>query len=140
MTGTDYFFKKLAFIIKNCYTVFRNAVSERLPERKLYMSLDNMKFHRVFSKSMYKNLKLPLGEMSFTKDFVNDSRGDLYPLTEKSEMCTEQAEGNRYIVSGGTAERMFTRFLPFATYEISFESENGGGGFVFPMTTVPPAQ
>ncbi|MBR5528511.1 MAG: hypothetical protein IKV97_05845 [Clostridia bacterium] len=95
------------------------------------MSLDNMKFHRVFSKSMYKNLKLPLGEMSFTKDFVNDSRGDLYPLTEKSEMCTEQAEGNRYIVSGGTAERMFTRFLPFATYEISFESENGGGGFVF---------
>ena len=35
------------------------------------------KFNRRFSLSMYKNMKIKLGEMSFYKDFVTDARGDL---------------------------------------------------------------
>lgn len=53
------------------------------------MNWDNLKFRRIFSKSMYKNLKLPLAEMTFTKDFVNDKRGDLYPIIEKDSACAE---------------------------------------------------
>ncbi|MBO5755526.1 MAG: hypothetical protein J6W28_04060 [Clostridia bacterium] len=46
-------------------------------------------FKRKFAISMYKNMGISLGEMSFLKDFVNHTRGDLYPLLEKSEGCTE---------------------------------------------------
>ena len=34
-------------------------------------NFDRFVFQRVFSKSMYKDLKLPLAEMTFTKDFIN---------------------------------------------------------------------
>ena len=33
-------------------------------------------FKRKFSLSMYKNLKIKLGEMSFFKDYVHDTRGN----------------------------------------------------------------
>ena len=36
------------------------------------MDITNAVFKRQFSMSMYKNLKLPLGEMTFTKDFVQE--------------------------------------------------------------------
>ena len=90
-----------------------------------------MKFHRVFSKSLYKNLKLPLSEMTFLKDFVNDTRGDLYPLICKDPTCEEMVKNNRYCVSNGTVERMFTQFFPYATYEISFSLLNGKCGVAF---------
>ena len=61
-----------------------------------------MNFQRVFSKSMYKTLKLPLSEMTFTKDFVNDKHGDLYPIILKDDYCIEQIENNRYYVQNGT--------------------------------------
>ncbi len=95
------------------------------------MNFNEMKFQRVFSKSMYKSLRLPLAEMTFTKDFVNDKRGDLYPVIIKDAGCDERIETNRYHVQNGTVERMFTRFFPYATYEISFFDLNGGCGFVF---------
>ena len=95
------------------------------------MRLEDMTFHRVFSRSMYKTLKLPLGEMTFTKDFVNDTRGDLYPLIAKDAACTECIEHNAYRVRQGTAERMFARFFPFAGYEITFSAADGGCGFSF---------
>lgn len=95
------------------------------------MNFDEIKFQRVFSKSMYKDLKLPLAEMTFTKDFVNDKRGDLYPVISKDNACIELLENNRYHVQSGTVERMFTRFFPYATYEISFSELKGGCGFVF---------
>lgn len=88
-------------------------------------------FKRKFSISMYKNMGIPLGEMSFFKDFVNDTRGDLYPLIEKSDDCNEQVYGNRYHISCGRAERVFCQLFPFATYELSAESVNGEVGFVF---------
>ena len=43
----------------------------------------NAEFKRKFSLSFYKNMKLRLGEMSFYKDFVTDTRGDLYPVVFK---------------------------------------------------------
>ena len=95
------------------------------------MNLNDREFQRVFSKSLYKNLKLPLAEMTFTKDFVNDKRGDLYPVISKDDACIELIENNCYLVQKGTIERMFTRFFPYATYEISFSDLNGNCGFVF---------
>ena len=80
---------------------------------------------------MYKNMQLPLGEMNFLKDFVNDTRGDLYPIVEKSEGCQERVGENRYHVESGSAERVFCQFFPFATYEIEAERVCGEIGFVF---------
>ena len=94
------------------------------------MDMENTVFRRVFSRSLYRNLKLPLGEMSFGKDFVNDTRGDLYPVIKKDEKAVETVEGGRYLTLGGEVCRMFARFFPFATYELSF-SGTGGCGFVF---------
>lgn len=86
---------------------------------------------RKFSVSTYKNLKIRLGEMSFFKDFVHDTRGDLYPILEKSEDCLEGVEGNRYVLEGGRVSRLFCQFFPFGTYEVAFSSEEGSVGFRF---------
>ena len=85
---------------------------------------------------MYKNMGTSLGEMCFLKDFVNDTRGDLYPLTEKSPDCVETVIENRYRVFGGSAERVFCQFFPFATYEMKAESLSGEAGFVFRLPDV----
>lgn len=44
------------------------------------MSLQNILFKRRFAVNFHGNLRLKMGEMSFYKDFVNDRRGDPYPL------------------------------------------------------------
>ena len=88
-------------------------------------------FKRKFAISMYKNMGIPLGKMTFLKDFVNDTRGDLYPLLKKSDGCTESVSENRYRVCGGSAERVFCQLFPFATYELVAESILGEAGFVF---------
>ena len=74
-------------------------------------------FKRKFSVSMYKNLQIKLGEMSFFKDFVNDSRGDLYPVMQKSPDCVECVENNSYVIKCGTVKRLFCQFFPYASYE-----------------------
>ena len=86
---------------------------------------------RKFSVSMFKNLKIRLGEMSFSKDFVGTDRGDLYPILEKSEDCLERVAGNRYAVEGGRVARLFCQFFPFATYEAAFSLKEGHVGFRF---------
>ncbi|MBO5269822.1 MAG: hypothetical protein J6B77_03485, partial [Clostridia bacterium] len=93
-------------------------------------------FKRKFAISMYKNMGISLGEMSFFKDFVNDTRGDPYPLTKKSSDCVETVSANRYRVSGGSAERVFCQFFPFATYEMKAEALCGEAGFVFRLPDV----
>ncbi len=50
------------------------------------MIFSDLEFRRKFSMTMYKNLKLSLGRMTFTKDFVTDRRGDLYPVLEKARI------------------------------------------------------
>ena len=89
------------------------------------------KFNRKFSVSMYKNLKIKLGEMTFFKDFINDTRGDLYPVHEKSEDCVEFLERNQYTVANGNVSRMVCQFFPFATYEVTFVQDGGAVGFTF---------
>ena len=88
-------------------------------------------FKRKFSLSMYKNIKLKLGEMSFSKDFVGDKRGDLYPVLHKSEDCHECIENNRYQVRGGSVCRLIGQFFPYATYEVSTKITDGEVGFRF---------
>ena len=95
------------------------------------MNLLYSEFKRKFALSMYKNKGIPMGEMSFLKDFVNDTRGDPYPLIEKSKGCTETVADGRYRLSGGAAERVFCQLFPFATYEVTAERISGEVGFVF---------
>lgn len=80
---------------------------------------------------MYKNMGIPLGKMDFLKDFVHDTRGDLYPIVQRSDDCVERVGENRYHLSGGCAERMFCQLFPFATYELCAEQVRGAVGFVF---------
>ena len=90
-------------------------------------------FKRKFSVSMYKNLKIKLGEMSFFKDFIHDTRGDLYPIRTKSDDCEEFVERNSYAVQRGVAKRLFCQFFPFATYEMSAKVRRGETGFCFQL-------
>ena len=91
----------------------------------------NAQFKRKFSLSFYKNMKLKLGEMSFFKDFVNDTRGDLYPVLSKSEDADEYVESNRYGVRAGSVCRLIGQFFPFATYELTANVKSGKAGFRF---------
>lgn len=96
------------------------------------MELTTAVFKRQFSMSMYKNLKLPLGEMTFAKDFVSETkRGDLYPVLARSADCEEAVLHNRYLVKNGSAERVIGQFFPYATYEIACRCQNGEFGFGF---------
>lgn len=97
-------------------------------------NLFNSEFKRKFSISMYKNLKIKLGEMSFFKDFVNDLRGDLYPVIQKSPDCVECVENNCYAIKGGTVKRLFCQFFPFASYEITCSDVKGEVGFCFHLS------
>ena len=94
------------------------------------MDFSNILFRRKCSLTLYKNKKIPLGEMSFFKDFVNDKRGDLYPVLQRMEGTQERILNNRYFVSGNLV-RFFCQFFPFATYEISVEDFNDRFGFEF---------
>ncbi len=108
----------------------RNIVNSK--EKQVH----NMKFptfRRKFAFSMYKDLKLMLGKMTFTKDFINDTNGDLYPILEKSADCREELKHNRYLVTSGKSRRWFCQFFPFASYELSAEVQNGCVGFVFQL-------
>ena len=91
---------------------------------------------RKFSFSMYKNLKILLGEMTFAKDFVNDTCGDLYPLIQKSEDCIELVENNCYAVKKGMLQRLFCQFFPYATYEVKASLAEGEIGFCFRLPNV----
>lgn len=100
------------------------------------MNLIYSEFKRKFSLSMYKNLKINLGRMSFLKDFINDTFGNLYPIMQKSDDCTERIEKNSYVVHKGNVERLVCQFFPYATYEITFRAEAGEVGFSFKLPDV----
>ena len=95
------------------------------------MNLKTTEFKRQFSMSMYKNLRLAMADMSFAKDFVNDTRGDLYPLLARDEDCDETVEEHSYCVVGGEARRYFCRYFPYATYEAEAVLRDGYVGFAF---------
>ena len=91
----------------------------------------NTIFHRLFSMTMYKNKTIPLGEMSFDKDFVKTERGDLYPILNKSNTCEETVSDSIYSISKGNVNRFICRFFPFATYRVDFCKNDGEIGFEF---------
>ena len=123
--------------------------NELFPHNNLNPSSDKVKkencmkfpvFKRKFAFSMYKDLRLSLGRMTFAKDFVNDTRGNLYPVLEKSADCCENVQHNRYQVASGEVRRWFCQFFPFASYELSATVQNGCAGFVFQLPDDQQAQ
>lgn len=103
------------------------------------MSCLYFQFKRKFSMSTYKNMRIGLGEMTFFKDFVNDKRGDLYPVLEKSEDLEESVDRNLYKIDKGMVKRLFCQFFPFASYETSFDLTDGEVGFSFKLPNTEAA-
>lgn len=93
-------------------------------------TIETMIGKRLFSLNFYKDLRLPLGKMSFSKDFVNENRGDIYPIIEKSTEACEKVSGGKYSVKGDVT-RLIGRHLPYCTYEMTFDALTGVGGFSF---------
>ena len=97
------------------------------------MDILNKEFKRKFSRSICTDMRLKLAEMTFTKDFINDKRGDLYPLVSKSEDSFERVFENGYEVSLGEVERIVCELFPYATYELEFILGGKAGlGFTLP--------
>lgn len=99
--------------------------------RRQTMNFQNIEFKRRFSTNFYKNKFIKLGEMSFDKDFVNDSRGDMYPIINKSADCRERIEDGKYRVLCGSVTRFMCQFFPYATYSLNAEINHGEVGFLF---------
>lgn len=97
------------------------------------MDIEKIEFKRRFAISMYKDMSFSLARMSFSKDFVNDDRGDPYPLLEASEGCEEKLGGSVYSVFGGYAKRFFCSFFPYASYELCAVTKKGAAGFIFAL-------
>ena len=97
-------------------------------------SFEHNCFRRLFSLTLYKNKKIPLGEMSFSKDFVHDTHGDLYPVLEKCGQAEETVADGLYRLTGdsdASVTRLCGAFFPYATYEICLLSLEGTAGFCF---------
>ena len=99
------------------------------------MDFSKIVFRRKFALTHYKDLQLPLSEMSFAKDFVNDDRGDPYPVLYKSETCVEEVKNNRYAVLAGSVCRWMGAFFPYASYAVNAEPLGGQVGFRFQLPT-----
>jgi len=94
------------------------------------MKLSEMTFRRKFSLNLYKSLSCPLAEMTFTTDFTDTVRGDLYPIIKKTEGTEETVLHEGYRVKG-SATRLFAAFFPYATYKMTVGELCGSAGFVF---------
>jgi hypothetical protein len=57
-----------------------------------------------------------MSEMTFTKDFATDKRGDLYPVLYKSADCQESIVHNLYHLHSGSIKRWTAQFFPYSTY------------------------
>lgn len=95
------------------------------------MKLKDAVWHRLLSQGFYKNKKLPMGQMSFVRDFIHDTRSDLYPILEKSEDAVESVNSNAYHLQSGCVCRLMGQYFPYATYEVTFESRDGACGLSF---------
>jgi len=88
-------------------------------------SIHDMKFHRKFSVNPYKSLKMKLGEMSFSKDWLNTNRGDPYPATfsDRAEsLCRATGDGRYCVINTSECDaaeaRLLGQHFPYATYEL----------------------
>ena len=92
-------------------------------------SLCNMNFKRKFSVNLFKNTKLALAKMTFTKDWVNTDRGNAYPLINSVGKVDEKICCNKYVASSeffGEVKRLIGQYVPFATYDVTFKSIEDG--------------
>lgn len=83
------------------------------------MELHELNFRRRFSVNLYQSMKLPVGEMSLYKDWVNDQRGDPYPILDRQGDITEAVADAAYTVAsaeGGEVSRLLGAFFPYYTY------------------------
>lgn len=88
----------------------------------------NEQFRRLFSLNLYKNRCIPLGEMTFTSDFVNTQEGDLYPILEQQGAVEEKTGNGVYHFCGGSMVRFFACHFPYATYTLTLEQLQGAAG------------
>lgn len=101
-------------------------------------TIEEMTFKRKFSINPYKQLRLPLGEMSCNKDWINDRRGAPYPIMACSSQPMTLAESlpdARYRVenasqTAGQVARLLGQHFPYATYDIEADEMRVAGGLV----------
>ncbi len=73
-------------------------------------TIEEMTFRRRFSINPYKRLRLPLGEMSCFKDWLNDRRGAPYPVvlsSEAEETLSESLPDTRYRAENKTDRPLY---------------------------------
>ena len=105
------------------------------------MKLHELSFKRKFSVNLYQSLKLPVGEMSMYKDWVNDKRGDPYPILNTQGEIIEAVADAAYALKsdkGGEISRLLGGFFPYYTYaftvadaadcDMGFTVRDGDGG------------
>lgn len=102
------------------------------------MKISDMTFKRKFSLDMCKTLELPIAKMTFTSDFYDGNRGDLYPLigsvgehSESVECGVYSCEGRRLNYRREYIERYFCSLFPYASYSFKLLSLDGEAGFAF---------
>ena len=102
-------------------------------------SIYEMKFRRRFSVNPYRSLRMKLGGMSCHKNWVDDRRGDPYPVLRSNECgdaaMAESLPAARYRAENHTEEalvkaRLLGQHFPYATYEIELDElpEDGLSG------------
>ena len=89
-----------------------------------------LNFKRKFSVNFRRDLKLELSRMSFSSDFLDLKRGNLYPPIELSD-CSEELACGTYAVSATRMERVFCEFFPYASYEMKMRLSKGSCGLAF---------
>ncbi len=85
--------------------------------------LPQIKWSRRGSVNLYRNRKLPLGEMSLFKGWTSEVPGDPYPVLSRVGAPDERVGGGSYRVklkAGESVMRLICAHFPFATYEIEF--------------------
>ncbi len=101
-------------------------------------SICDMKFRRKFSVNPYKTLKMPLGEMSFWKDWLRTDRGDPYPIlarTGEGKLCERTGDGRFSVQNRSDApascHRLLGQHFPYASYELVLHTlDSASAGFV----------
>ncbi len=94
-------------------------------------ALENMTFKRKFCVNLFKNTKLLLAKMTFTKDWLTTDRGNAYPLISSSGTVDEKICCNKYYANAeckAEVKRLIGQYVPFATYEVKGESISNGCG------------
>lgn len=98
----------------------------------------SMTFKRKCSVNLYKSLKLKLGEMSFSKDWLSTDRGDMYPVLGSHGRLCETLKDFCYNVSGESfgVRRLLGQFFPYANYDMLIEKSGVECGFSVEINNV----